>query len=272
MKFENFDIDQETGQGKASGNVVWMDTLQQLGVRADKIDFAKSPESMLAYGDKRSLFYVVIEQDTLFMGSDTLYMWSEPDSTGSSDSVRMFSAYHDVRLYKSDLQGHADSLVFHGHDSLFILYGKPILWSDTTQFSADSIEMSMANKQIEDITLTRNALIISEILGVYYDQIKGRTIVASFEENTVEDMWVTGNAESIYYTRDDDNAFIGVNKTICSKMYFTFQEGQIHQLKYYGDNSSSMMPMHEADHGSLRLEGFQWRPEERPMTVSDLLK
>jgi hypothetical protein len=132
--------------------------------------------------------------------------------------------------------------------------------------------MSIRNNTIQDITLTQKALIISELYGQYYDQIKGKSIIAHFDSSEIKEMWVTGNAESIYYTRDDHDAFIGVNKTICSKMYFTFLQGQIHILKYYGDNTSSMMPMSDVDHDALRLEGFRWRTTERPLTANDLLK
>lgn len=170
------------------------------------------------------------------------------------------------------MQGLADSLVFNDADSLFSFFGDPVLWSDTTQFSADSITMSIRNNQINDIMLTQKAIIISELYGTYYDQIKGKEILARFDSNAIKDMWVTGNAESVYYTRDDQNAFIGVNKTICSKMYFTFLLGQIDVLKYFGENSSSMMPMGEAKHDTLRLEGFRWRAPTRPHSVKDLLE
>jgi len=79
--------------------------------------------------------------------------------------------------------------------------------------------------------LTHQALIISELMTVYYDQIKGKEIIAQFDSSKVKDMWVLGNAESIYYTRDEEDAFIGVNQTICSKMYFTFLKGQLQVLK-----------------------------------------
>ena len=134
------------------------------------------------------------------------------------------------------------------------------------------IQMSIKNKRLHDIVLTQKAIIISELYSTYYDQIKGRIILAQFDSSAIKDMWVTGNAESVYYTRDEQSAFIGVNKTICSKMYFTFLSGQIHLLKYYGENSSSMMPMGEANHDTLRLEGFRWRVDERPLSVKDLLE
>jgi len=270
IKMDQFDFDQLTGIGHFIGNVEFRDTVKNLGIRSEFIDYSKRTSYLLAYGE-RPWFYTLVDGDTLFIAADTLNMWSVVDTT-RSDTIQMIRAYHDVRLYKSNLQGLADSLVFHGQDSVFSFYGRPVLWSDTTQFSADSIEMHLENKRIKDIILNRKAMIVSELMQVYYDQIKGKKIIADFDSNAIKEMWVTGNAESIYYTRDDQSAFIGVNQTICSKMYFTFKEGQIHLLKYYGDNSSSMLPMSDASHDTMRLEGFQWRADERPHNVNDLLK
>ena len=109
-------------------------------------------------------------------------------------------------------------------------------------------------------------------MDVYYDQIKGKTIFATLDSNEIKDMTVTGNAESIYYSRDDNDAFIGVNKTICSKMFFEFNDSQIRLLKYYGENTSNLLPMHEAQHEQMRLEGFNWREDERPLSLQDLLE
>jgi hypothetical protein len=227
---------------------------------------------MLVYGEPRSRFFTIIENDTLFIVADTLNMWTRKDTLNPADSVQMMRAYHDVRIFKSNLQGVMDSLVFQGQDSLFTFYGQPVLWSDTTQFSADTIEMHLQNNQIKDIILNKKAMIVSEEFGTYYDQIKGKRIVADFDSSAIKQMWVTGNAESIYYTKDDQSAFIGVNQTICSKMFFEFNKGQIHILKYYGDNSSTMLPMSDANHDKMRLEGFLWRTDERPHNVNDLLK
>jgi lipopolysaccharide export system protein LptA len=272
MRAEQFDFDQATGIGRATGNVMWSDTLQDLGIFADTIDYAKESDYILAYGLNRSVFYTLVDGDTLYIAADTLNMFSQVDTTAGADTIRLIRAYHDVRLLKSDMQGRADSLLFNDRDSLFTFYGDPVLWADTSQFSADTITMSIKNDQVNDIVLIQRAIIISSLYATYYDQIKGKKIIAEFDSSAIKDMWVTGNAESIYYTRDDKSAFIGVNKTICSKMYFTFLAGQIHLLKYYGENSSTMMPMGEADHDALRLEGFRWREEERPNDLKDLLE
>ncbi|HJW28526.1 MAG TPA: OstA-like protein, partial [Saprospiraceae bacterium] len=270
-KADQFKYDDVTGRGKAEGHVMWSDTASHYGIHADAIDYSKKDEYVLAYGKTRPLFFTVVEGDTLFIAADTLNMWRIVDSL-SLDTMRMIRAYRDVRLFKSDMQGRTDSLVFQGRDSIFHFFGRPVLWSDTTQFSADSIDMALRNKKIHSITLTHEALIVSELYHQYYDQIKGKLIVAQFDSSEIHDMWVNGNAESIYYSQDDHNAFIGVNKTICSNMYFTFDGGKIRILKYFGENTSSMLPMHETDHKGLRLDGFEWRPLERPWSILDLLR
>ncbi len=261
IKTDQSSYDQGTGLATLTGNVEIRDTVQNFGIRAGNIDYSKKTEYLLAHG--KSYFFTIIDGDTLFIRADTLNMWTIIDSL-TNDTLRMMKAYHHVRLYKSDMQGISDSLVFHGHDSTFTFYDDPVLWSDTTQFSGDTIVMALENRHLRDIVLRRRAIIISEILGTYYDQIKGKHIVANFDSSAIKEMIVTGNAESVYYTRDDQSAFIGVNKTICSKMFFTFDEGEIHLLKYYGDNSSTLLPMHEANHNTMRLEGFQWRIDEKP--------
>jgi len=275
LSYENLNYDEVTGDGKWEGHVVLRDTISEFGVKADILVRSGKDESSFFFGNpgtsNRAMFYSVVDGDTLFIGADTLALLNQIDST-TMDTSRIIRAYHDVRLFKSDMQGRTDSLVFQGRDSVFNFFGRPVLWSDTTQFTADSIAMALLNKKIHTITLTHQALIVSELLTIYYDQIKGKEIIAQFDSSKVKDMWVLGNAESIYYTKDDQEAFIGVNQTICSKMYFTFLRGQIQLLKYYGENTSSMIPMFEANHDQMRLEGFQWRPEERPHNVTDVLR
>jgi lipopolysaccharide export system protein LptA len=270
LEYDHLTNNDLTGIGRAEGHVLLRDTVSDYGIRAEFLDRKKATDSFLAFGDT-TYFFSIIDGDTLFISADTLEMWNQID-TMLHDTIRMMRAFHDVRLFKSDMQGRTDSLIFHGRDSTFHFFGNPVLWSDTTQFTADSISMTLQNKKIHEIILTQQAMILSELLKIYYDQIKGKKIIAQFDSSEVKDMWVMGNAESIYYTKDEREAFIGVNKTICSKMYFTFLDSQIDQLRYYGENSSSMLPMFEADHPNLRLEGFRWRPDERPIRFEDILR
>ncbi len=275
LEAEHTDFDKATGIGRAYGNAFWSDTKQGVGIRADTIDSSKETEYVLAYCEsgRRPLFFILVDGDTLFISADTLTMFNQVDSFDLlSDTIRIIKGFHDVRLFKSDMQGIADSLVFNDRDSVFNFFGQPVLWTDTTQFSADTIAMSIKDRTINDIQLTEKAIIITELYSTFYDQIKGKRIIAQFDSSEIRQMWVTGNAESIYYTRDDQDAFIGVNQTICSKMYFTFVNNQIEIIKYFGENSSAMTPMSQAPHNTMRLDGFKLRYDDRPKNVADLLE
>ncbi|HUR31000.1 MAG TPA: OstA-like protein, partial [Saprospiraceae bacterium] len=137
IKADESSYNEETGLGELIGNVHWRDTVKQIGIQANKIDYSKQTEYILAYGG-RPIFYSIIEEDTLYISADTLNRWNIID-TLTSDTIRRIRAYHDVRMFKSNMQGIADSLVFLESDSLFTFYGDPVMWSDTTQFSADTI-------------------------------------------------------------------------------------------------------------------------------------
>ncbi|MGJ0491956.1 OstA-like protein, partial [Methylobacter sp.] len=74
---EHFEYDQLTGIGHAIGEVEWRDTVQNIGILADHVDYSKKTSYMLAYGEQRPMFYTLIEKDTLFIAADTLNMWTE---------------------------------------------------------------------------------------------------------------------------------------------------------------------------------------------------
>src|SRR5690625_7843067 len=75
---------------------------------------------------------------------------------------------------------------------------------------------------IHDFLIRGNAFIITSPDSVFFNQIKGRDIKAYFEEGKLVRTDVEGNAESIYFPLDEENAYIGMNIIVCSKidMYF----------------------------------------------------
>ncbi len=133
-----------------------------------------------------------------------------------------------MRIFKSDLQVACDSLSFSSKDSVFWFYklqNLPLIWSDTSQFSGDTIRMSMKNKKLDRIWLRQNALVINSEDEQFFNQIKGRNTTAFFRDDQVREMLVEGNAQAAYYALDDDHAYIGFNETECSEMRL-----------YFGDN------------------------------------
>jgi len=265
----------------ASGNVIWTDTIEEVTIACEHLNFNKETEKIIASGN-RPLLISLIDGDSVYMSSDTLISFHkerlvETDTlTGQQvfekDSSRTMIAYPDVRILKSNLQAIADSVSYSAADSLFEFYKNPIIWSDTSQFIADTMYMLLANDKIDKILMREKALIINSPDEVYFNQIKGKNITAFFVENELRKMKVVGNAESVYYALDDLKAYVGLNKTVCSSMLLYFSNNSVDDIRFYAQPKANTYPMGQVNHTAKRLEGFRWEIDKRPNTLEDLLK
>src|SRR5690606_3189996 len=134
MVTDNNDVDPETGYGLATGNVIWRDTVHHIGIlRADTVVYGTTGDYLEAYGYPRQMMYVVSDGDTLYISADSFLLWQVIDTIGSisdtllvttedttmylpetrllTDTIRMIRACHHVLLFKSNMQGKADSLI-----------------------------------------------------------------------------------------------------------------------------------------------------------------
>lgn len=267
LRADNIDFDDESGLGLASGNVYWQDSAQQIIIKCDYANYKKEEDYLKAYGE-RTLLISILDDDSLFMTTDTLEY--SRASSFEQDSAKQFIAFADVRMLKSNFQAVCDSLVFSQTDSVFHFYKDPIVWSDTTQFSADTISMKVTDGKLDSIYLMQNSFIINSPDNFFYNQIKGRDITALFKENEIYELDVFGNAESVYYLIDENNAYIAVNKTICSDMIVDFGSNKVEKIKCFPMPKANLKPMRSVDHNALRLEGFNWEIKRRPKIYSDL--
>ncbi len=291
---DKLDFDDLTGLGIAEGNVVWIDTVQNFVLYADAADYDKESNYVKTKGG-RPLFVSIVEGDSLFMKADTLISkMKEPDTltmdsivvdTISADSFsidtikiqtgidtgRIVLAYNNVRIFKSDLQAISDSMVYDVSDSLFYFYDDPIIWSDTSQFSADSIWMSMKDNELHRIFLKQKAFILNSPDQILFNQIKGKEITAFFKDQELRKMHVEGNAESVYYAIDEKDGYIGVNKSVCSEMNIYFGNNQVDRIKFFTQPQAKLTPMSQVVDSKFKLEGYNWvEPPKRPLTKNDL--
>jgi lipopolysaccharide export system protein LptA len=205
--------------------------------------------------------------------SDTLNARSAmARDTTKKEEGRVILAYHDVRIYKSDMQALCDSLSYSNLDSTFNLYQEPIIWTDKSQYSADSISLLLAENQIDQVLLKNESFIITSPDSVFYNQIKGRNSHAFFENGKVNRVRVEGNSQSVYYVLDNNDLYIGINKTECSDMLIEFKDNDVKGIVFYAQPKATLHPMKGADHETLKLPGFSWEEERKPVSVQDLVK
>lgn len=272
---DDLDYQKEVGIAIAHGNIIWKDTSANYEIICDHAFYTDSTDHMKAYNDvgKPLLINAVSEDDTLYLSGDTLISYTQSYRRDSItvDTHRHFRAYAHVEMLTSEMQATADSLVYDGRDSTFTLLSDPYMWSDSSQYSADTIVISMKDDDIERVDLLQSAMIISTTDFEFFDQVKGKVINAYFQNDNIEKMTVTGGSQSIYYMKDDEDAYMGVNETTCTNMIFIFEGGELLQTRYYKEPISKMTPMKKANHSAMQLNGFKWQIDRRPLEISDLL-
>ena len=254
-------------QGRAIGQVIVSDTTSGYSVYCDTLDYNKKEQKFHARG-KRPYISTRLDNDTLFLASDSLY---SEQMIVATDTFQILRAFRNVKIWSKRIQGVCDSLTYHGRDSLFNLVGKPVLWSDTTQFSGDTIDLFMAQKSIDQIEMFPNGFIINQSAESIENQIKGRTIIADFLEKKLHKVFIKGNSESVYFIQDDSKAFIGANYIQCSSMTMHFDSvEQVNNIDFFTKPEGKMMPISD---GKLKiLDGYFPRHAERPKTFYDLIR
>ncbi len=256
---DRLDYNKKSQEAIVTGNVLLIDTLKEITIECDEAVYNDSTSFIQAIG--RPLLTTMIDGDTLYISADTLTSFKEdPDSEDNS-----FTAINDVRMFKSDLQAVCELLTYNPADSIFKFYDDPILWSDTTQFTADTILVFLKDNKVNKVDLLENALIVNTPDNQFYNQIKGKNIYAYFKKREIYKMDVQGNGEVIYYVRDDYNAYVGVNEVVCGYMLVFFGANQVEKINFYAQPKATVHPMGQVNHSKLKLEGYRWEVKKRPL-------
>ena len=255
----NYDYDGVREIGKVRGNVVMTSKKQNLKIYGQASDYFKLKGITKVYNNAY-VAKVTDDNDTLYMSADTLV------SIDSEDPKKdRLLAYNNVRIFKKDMQGKADSLEYRIADSTLFFYKKPILWSEGNQMTADSIRMLIRNNTLDKVFLVSNAFVIAQDTLKNYNQIKGRRMTAELANGKLHRMVVIGNGESIYYLIDEKiMQLMGMNYMICSNITIRFKEGKVNNLTSYKRPDAKFIPPHELKADDKTLKGFSWKGKEKP--------
>ncbi|UXX79253.1 Organic solvent tolerance protein OstA [Reichenbachiella carrageenanivorans] len=242
----------------AKGNVVMTSKKDDILIFGDKAVYDKNAGVSTVYG--RPLMKRIMRQDTFFMVSDTLVSIENVDK----DKERIL-AFHNILMYKLNMQGKCDSVAYFTSDSTIHMYNDPVIWNKNSQMESDSIDLLFKDDILKTMTLRRKAFLISiDTLG-QHNQIKGRKMIGNFNEyGDLQEMDINGNGESHYFVLKGDSVMIGMNKIFCSKMTLRFKDNLLNNISFYTQPEAKFIPPHELDEEQMFLEEFDWRDDERP--------
>lgn len=263
LKADSLYFDRKNNIGRAYRNIELFDSIQKitlygnLGVMNGKIKQTFVTQN--PYG-----LMIMDKKDSMFLYADTLFLFQLDKKLKQKESIK---AYRKVRIFKDDLQGICDSLVYAKSDSVLSMFNKPILWSGVNQISADTIHFFVNNSKLDSFHLRNNSFLISNEKGNHYNQVKGKNMKGFLDSNSIKYIRVFGNGQSIYYAKEDSVNYIGINKIDCSEMEFYFTNKKISKGVFITNPEGFMYPLDALKPEELRLRGFVWRENEKPQKL-----
>ncbi|MGL4363780.1 MAG: hypothetical protein ACRCSB_01075, partial [Bacteroidales bacterium] len=205
--------------------------------------------------------------DTLnTIGLDSSIYLLANDSVYIRDSVlQYFHAYNKVRFYHPELQGYCDSLSHSVNDSLTEMFYSPILWNQENQMTGEQINAYQKNNEIHSIELDGGGFIVSEDDSIkqYYNQIKGKLVVAKFANNDLYKIDVFGNGQTVMFLRDADK-LSGVNSSASSELSIYVKQRKVQKVSYLSKPISNILPPRKIEVEDVTLRGFSWKNDIRP--------
>lgn len=288
-------FDDSTKLSEFRGNAVYRgkDTAEGFDMIANNIKTNRKKDILLA--TQKPILLIKQGKDSIYVSADTLYSARlhdlmktryvptvrdsltgliKGDTTANKidTTSKYFEAYYHVKIFSDSLQAKGDSLFYSLKDSVFRLFSNPIVWAQENQISGDTIYMFVKNKKPERLYVYESAMAISRVDSTeYFNQVKGTSINAFFNDGKINFLRAKGSAEDVYYAQDEKKHFIGVNKTSADQIDIFFDDGKAKKVTFEKNVDGAMNPMRKVNHEEIRLRGFTWFNSIRPKSKFDIL-
>lgn len=260
LKGDTIYYDKVSGVGKAFSNVELNDTSHSISLyghygyyqELDDIGLVTDSALMVEYSS----------EDTLYLNADTLYSYAV-------DSDKIVLAYYNVRIFREDLQGVCDTMVYRSADSTLTMMHRPVLWSDNQQLNGDTVRIFFDGEYMDRMHVVGNAFVSQDDDGEHYNQMSGKEIMCYMGDSSLRQVDVIGNAESIYFPRDEGE-LVGMNQVQGSYMNIYLDNGKIERIVVYPQPTGKMYPVSMIREDNMFLLNFSWMESLRPKNARDV--
>ncbi|MDB4920990.1 OstA-like protein [Mucilaginibacter sp.] len=195
----------------------------------------------------------------------------EPSDTAR---IRIVIAHHNFKLFKSDMQAKSDSMFYSNKDSTIRCFVNPLIWTEGSQLSGDTIYLQMKHKKMDNMTMFPNAFIVNIEKGdsVHFNQVAGKKMRGYFKDDKLHQMFIDGNAESIYFNRDSGKTEVsGMERSLSTRIRVNFEKNQATNIGFYLKPEHKYTPIDKVVDDDKILKGFIWKPKERPISKESII-
>lgn len=266
MTGDSLFYDRVKGYGEAFDNVVFTDTINKNMLTGNYCYYNELTKYAIATQKAVAIDYS--QGDSLFMHADTLQMYTFHLNTDSM--YRETRAYHKVRMYRTDVQGVCDSLVFSSKDSCLTMYYDPILWNNNQQLLGEEIMVYMNDSTIDWAHIHNQALSVEKLDSVNYNQVTGKDMKAYFVNGEMDKVDVIGSVRLVYYPMEKDSTLIGMNVSETSLLNIYLENRKMKKMIMSPKSNGTLYPMNQLPSEKMKLDNFNWFDYIRPLDKEDI--
>ncbi|MEM8485630.1 MAG: OstA-like protein [Bacteroidota bacterium] len=210
------------------------------------------------------------KQDSLGVPADSLVMTATTLEAIREDSLQRLIAVESVLIWRDDFAALADSAVY---DRVSVeleplneenrLFDNPMAWFDSYQLSGDTMRATAFDGKIDSLFVLRNAFAADQdSTTMRINQLKGKTLLGLFEQDSLKSLSVGPQAESIYFSVSEGSQLRGI-QTSGDRIELRFKNNDLNEIGYFSGiqgmyYDGALIP------DPFQLDGFSWTPERRP--------
>ncbi|MBR6270051.1 MAG: hypothetical protein IKR30_05735 [Bacteroidales bacterium] len=198
--------------------------------------------------------------------ADSLSLSRQSDST----LVKRLRAWRNAKVYRSDVQFCCDSLEFSELDSIAVLFGRPILWNKIrNQLTSETMHLLFKDGEMHRGSMLTDARITSMEDTLHFNQIRSTEMMGFFEKNQLVRYDALGGVSAVFYMQKD-HQISNVNIKQAKSLTAVIENANAKKMLYIEEIKSDAYPLHQIEMDKQRLKGFEWRPDERPVSRYDI--
>lgn len=258
--------DRNLGYGEAFDNVVMNDTVNKNMLTGGYCYYNEL--TGYAFATQRAVAIDYSQGDSLFMHGDSLKLYTYNMDTDSM--YREMRAYRKVRIYRTDVQGVCDSLIFNSKDSCLTMYYDPVLWNEKQQLLGEEIKVYMNDSTINWAHIINQALTVEMKDSIHYNQVTGKEMKAFFRDGDMRQVDVLGTVRVVYYPEERDSTMIGLNSSETSVLNMYLKDRKMEKMVMSPKSNGTLYPMEQIPTDKLKLDNFVWLDYMRPRNKDDI--
>lgn len=263
-------FDRNKSFASATNNIKVLDTINKSVIRGHYAEVFREKDSVFI--TKRAVAITVKDQDSMYVHADTLQITGKPEN-------RILKGFYKARMFKpgqnadEPTSGKCDSIYVNEKKGITKLLRNPVLWSGENQMIGDTIHIlsDTLTDKLDTLKVFNNAFLVQkDSLG--FNQVKGERLIGLFTNNELDTVNINKNTQVIYYSRNDKEELVGINNTVSSSIQLYLEEQHITGIRFIKKAAGKIYPPSMLPENARILPGFEWRGEERLLSVEDLFK